>query len=268
MPRHGILLEDVSYARLCELVMGVTREARYDYLYTRNNVVACNEIHRVDADSQDAGAIEAWNTGRGNVCRGNVIHDVGNRLFSLQAGICLDDGTDSFMVSNNIIRDVEGVNSYCIRVDGVSNAVRNNILVASPDTHAMFRSSAWNDDTAGLDYSRNILCMPQSNATIHLFMRWDSDMIAACDSNLYWKPRGGELLFEGKVPARNWSGWRALRGGRYDAHSVIADPMFADVANGDFKLKPGSPALKLGFVQIDARAAGLTADFPKRFPRK
>ena len=43
----------------------------------------------------------------------------------------------------------------------------------------------------------------------------------------------------------------------YDHHSIVADPMFEDPANGNFKLKPGSPALKLGFRQIDTSKIGI-----------
>jgi hypothetical protein len=32
-----------------------------------------------------------------------------------------------------------------------------------------------------------------------------------------------------------------------DEHSVTADPQFVDAAKGDYTVKPGSPALDLGF---------------------
>ncbi len=267
MPRHGVLLEDADYGRLCELVAGVTREARFDHLHTRNNVVAFNEIRRVDTDSQDAGAIESRCPGRDNVCRGNLIHDVGNSRFSLQAGICLGEGTDCFSVSNNIVGGVRGAGSYCVRVTGVGNTVRNNILVASPDTDAILRTSAWNDDTAQLDYTRNIFCMFKDRNFAHLFVRWSASMIRACDENVYWMSDGREPRFAGNLPVRDWTEWRTLLGGRLDAHSVMADPMFEDAARGNFSLKQGSPAEKLGFSQIDAGAAGLRKDFPARFER-
>ena len=41
---------------------------------------------------------------------------------------------------------------------------------------------------------------------------------------------------------------------KQDLHSVIADPLFVDPAKGDFRLKPDSPALKLGFKPFDASA--------------
>jgi len=44
-----------------------------------------------------------------------------------------------------------------------------------------------------------------------------------------------------------WQQWRALGP---DAHSVLADPGFVDPANRDFRLRPDSPALAMGFKPI------------------
>ena len=44
---------------------------------------------------------------------------------------------------------------------------------------------------------------------------------------------------------------------------VYADPLFANLKQGDFRLKPDSPALKMGIKQIDLKGIGLTKDFRK-----
>ncbi len=41
-----------------------------------------------------------------------------------------------------------------------------------------------------------------------------------------------------------------------DEHSLVADPLFVDPKNGNFSLKPESPALKLGFQPIDISRVG------------
>jgi hypothetical protein len=51
--------------------------------------------------------------------------------------------------------------------------------------------------------------------------------------------------------------WQALG---QDVHSVIADPLFVDVDNHDFHLKPESPALALGFKPFDYTQAGVYGD--------
>jgi len=41
-----------------------------------------------------------------------------------------------------------------------------------------------------------------------------------------------------------------------DIHSVYTDPMFVNPEQFDFNLKPGSPALKMGFRNIDMKEVG------------
>jgi hypothetical protein len=41
--------------------------------------------------------------------------------------------------------------------------------------------------------------------------------------------------------------------------------LFQDPQNKDYRLRPESPALQLGFESFDARDAGLTADFPNHW---
>ena len=47
----------------------------------------------------------------------------------------------------------------------------------------------------------------------------------------------------------------------YDVNSVFADPMFVDPENGDYRVKPESPALKLGFENFDLDKFGLLPNF-------
>jgi hypothetical protein len=51
-----------------------------------------------------------------------------------------------------------------------------------------------------------------------------------------------------------------------DRHSLAADPLFVDLANGDLRLKPDSPAFKLGFRPIDVSRIGLREDLPTFAP--
>ena len=41
-----------------------------------------------------------------------------------------------------------------------------------------------------------------------------------------------------------------------EANSLAADPLFVDPAHGDYRLKPDSPALRLGFQPIDFSRIG------------
>ena len=64
------------------------------------------------------------------------------------------------------------------------------------------------------------------------------------DYNLYWHAQEREIMFLGFT----WDEWREKEGlediwytPRMDAHSRIADPLFVDAANRDFRLQPDSP---------------------------
>ena len=102
---------------------------------------------------------------------------------------------------------------------------------------------------------------------IYDFNNWSDDRVSASDWNLFWKP-GGEVTVKGGPANGSFDKWRQIQGGKFDAHSVVADPQFHDLARRDFRLKPTSPALKLGFQPIDTSAIGLKPDYPKRFPRR
>ncbi len=52
---------------------------------------------------------------------------------------------------------------------------------------------------------------------------------------------------------KQWQQWRKKG---MDTHSIIADPGFMDAAHDDYRLRPDSPALRLGFVPIPIHKIG------------
>ena len=54
-----------------------------------------------------------------------------------------------------------------------------------------------------------------------------------------------------------WTAWQEMG---LDRHSVVADPLFVDATRGDYRLKPDSPALGLGFEPIPVEKIGCYAD--------
>lgn len=110
------------------------------------------------------------------------------------------------------------------------------------------------DNTGGVDVVGNIVARC-SRATLHLHN--------ARDHNLVWNGGGklvvGQLAVKAGEPAAmdEWDAWRELG---QDRHSLVADPMFVDPANDDFRLQPGSPAFQLGFKAIPVDRIGLYQD--------
>jgi hypothetical protein len=87
---------------------------------------------------------------------------------------------------------------------------------------------------------------------------WQEARVADCDIdwNLYFAVGESDL---------GQSHLQRYRGLGVDRHSIAADPLFVDLANGDLRLKPESPAFELGFRAIDAAKIGLREDLP-RYP--
>jgi hypothetical protein len=61
-------------------------------------------------------------------------------------------------------------------------------------------------------------------------------------------------IIKGLPGVQSFADWRA-RG--LDAHTITADPLFMDLAQDDYSLRPDSPAFKVGFVPIDISTVGL-----------
>lgn len=63
-----------------------------------------------------------------------------------------------------------------------------------------------------------------------------------------------DIRLEQVDKASEWEAWQQEGA---DRHSIVADPLFVDAANGNFNLKPESPALKQGFKPIPFEKIGL-----------
>jgi len=72
------------------------------------------------------------------------------------------------------------------------------------------------------------------------------------------QPKGQIFLSDVRISEATemveWSAWQALG---FDTHSIVADPLFVDWKNDDWRLKPESPAFKLGFKAIPVEKIGI-----------
>jgi hypothetical protein len=86
----------------------------------------------------------------------------------------------------------------------------------------------------------------------------DEDTFKRVDNNVYYNP-------DGRYSFGRIKGWDTLKNWQrrgLDAGTKCADPLFVDRENHDYRLKPESPALALGFQKIDISQIGLKEDFP------
>ena len=127
--------------------------------------------------------------------------------------------------------------------------VENNILVES----SVYQFDMFMGGSArGNRFVRNIVYYKNTNASLLRAKPNSTGGIKQCDYNLYWPASGQPLKLVG-VPGESWDTWREMG---FDAHSVVADPLFVDPENGDFRLKPDSPAHQLDFKPIPFERIG------------
>jgi hypothetical protein len=213
------------------------------------NVIEGNHIHHIGyGELSDMAGIYTLGRQPGSVLRGNIIHDVNDCVYG-GWGIYNDQGSAEFLIEKNIVFDTND-ESYFQNNDSERNVLRNNIL-AFPGTGNLRRGREDNViESPTLE--RNII-VGRNGAPFTL--RWRTPATFRSDHNLFWDydHRPADLIFDG-VGFADWQ-----RRGR-DGNSVITDPLFVNAAKRDFRLKPNSPALALGFEPIDATRAGLYGD--------
>ncbi len=92
------------------------------------------------------------------------------------------------------------------------------------------------------------------NCTLHAHV-WYPDSKDELRNNIWLKPYADPIRMpEGKWGNQNDFNLFTTRAARekavafgWDHHSLVGDPMFVDAPNGDYRVRPESPALKLGF---------------------
>jgi hypothetical protein len=109
---------------------------------------------------------------------------------------------------------------------------------------------------AGNKFRRNIIYYRNPTAKLYRYgyQADDAPEQNEFDYNLIWHfglPL--EVGMKGLTPDNSWDQWRQKG---FDTHSVVADPLFVDAEKDDYRLRPESPALKLGFKPIPIEKIG------------
>jgi hypothetical protein len=212
---------------------------QYKLVSLKNNMIEYNHIHDIGHGvMSDMGGIYTLGEQPGTVLRNNVIHDI-NALVYGGWGIYLDQATTGLVAEKNIVYNcsVSGFNQHF----GRENIVRNNIFAFNKEYQAT-RDLA--EKHLSFTMERNIVYFDEGHL---LGANWNGGY--KMDHNVYWDTSGRAI----RPAGMSWKEWQASG---MDAGSVVADPLFINAANFDFRLKPGSPALRLGFQQIDVTTVG------------
>jgi parallel beta-helix repeat protein len=218
------------------------------------NDIGFNHIHTIGQGVlSDMGGVYSLGVSPGTRVHDNHIHDV--QSFDYGGwGLYTDEGSSNMVLENNLV--------YRTRTGGFhqhygrENRIQNNIFAFST-LHQLQRSRV--EPHLSFWFERNIVYWTKGPL---LASSWDDDNFKL-DYNVYWNAAGKPVTFAGGLGLEAWQTKR-----KQDQHSVVADPRFVAPDKDDFRLKPDSPALKLGFKPFDYTKAGrqtppaLTKDLP------
>jgi hypothetical protein len=251
----------------------ISFKSQGEHRLSHRNVAEFNDIRRCNLETNDSGAIESLGYERrdgGNVIRHNLILDSvgmattpGGKILTphFTWGIYLDDYSSGATVYGNIVaRTVVG--GGCIH-GGQNNVFENNVFVEGHE-HQM-RLQPRNEFMKGNKFVRNIVAYSRPEAHLIFSLRNQPGMFSEFDRNLYWL-KGADLkaITAPITPAGAFAQWQTAG---YDTHSLVADPMFVDAANDDYRVKPDSPAFQLAFKAIPVEKIG-PQGLPPLMPKK
>ncbi len=218
----------------------------YGPALAQRNRIDFNHIHHVGwGVLSDMGGVYTLGNHEGTTVNGNHIHDVYSYDLYGRGGWGLynDEGTTHILMRDNFVHHVK-TGTYHQHY-GKENVIRNNILAFSMDGQIQ-RSRP--EQHKSFTFTRNIVVWDEGDP---LSGTW-ADANVTSEANIYWR-FGKPVLFAGK-PLPEW------QAAGKEAGSLVADPLFRDIRNGDVRLKPDSPALKLGFEHFDPARAGVYGD--------
>lgn len=218
-----------------------------------HNEVAFNHMYHIGQGVlSDMGGVYTLGLSPGTTVHDNWIHDI--YAFSYGGwGLYTDEGSSYIRMYNNLVYNVKtgGFHQHY----GRENIIENNIF-ANSQTDQVQRSR--DEDHLSFFFRHNIVYWDNDS---NLFGKnWKGGKRGEKDGrpiqhyelgpNLYWPASGKQDIFPDK---KTLTQWQAETG--QDLGSLVADPLFVDAQTENFRLKPDSPALKLGFKPFDVYAS-------------
>lgn len=191
------------------------------------NVVEWNHLHDIGQGMlSDMGGVYTLGVQHGAVVRNNVIHDVNIYRYG-GWGLYTDEGSSGITLESNLVYRCQSAGFH--QHYGETNILRHNIFALNREAQ-LARTRP--ESHLGFTFTSNIV---YASGGALFSGNWGGHGYFF-DKNIYYDTRpGGENVF------------RAWQKAGHDLHSIFSDPLFADPQRGNFRLRRGSPARRLGF---------------------
>ncbi|MGA2070893.1 MAG: right-handed parallel beta-helix repeat-containing protein [Sedimentisphaerales bacterium] len=222
---------------------GISVGWRWGYaesLAKRNNI-SFNHVHHIGwGVLSDMGGIYTLGPSEDTVVSNNIFNDIYCYKYGYGGwGIYTDEGSTGIVIENNLVYNTRSGGFH--QHYGKENIIRNNIF-AFNEQHQLQATRI--EEHLSFTFRNNIVYWKTGTL---LAGPWDKVKINM-DNNCYWNADVKDVDFIG-MSLQQWHD----KG--YDVNSIVANPLFVDADNFDFRLKPGSPALKIGFKPFDYNKA-------------
>ena len=211
----------------------------------QDNKVEFNHLHDLGQGMlSDMGGVYTLGIQPGTVVRNNLIHDVNVSVYG-GWGLYTDEGSSGIVFESNVVYRCQSAGFH--QHYGQANFIRNNIFAFNKEAElARTRIVTGTSFT----FTNNIIYFDSG----WLFSgNWGDDLEMDC--NIYFDTRSTNGNRQALEALRAWQ-----KHG-HDQHSLFVDPMFVSPRRDNFRLKPNSPALRLGFRQIDLSTVGVRDKF-------
>jgi len=217
----------------------------YDESQAKRNTIRFNNVHHIGQGVlSDMGGIYTLGPSEGTVVSDNIFHDI--YAYSYGGwGLYTDEGSTGIVMERNLVYNVKtgGFHQHY----GKENIIRNNIFAFSK----LYQVQATRvEEHLSFTFENNIVYF---NEGALLSGPWTKVKINM-NYNCYWDASGEEIDFAG-MKLENWR-----KETRHDPNSIVADPLFVNPQQFDFRLQNDSPILNTPFKPFDYTKAGVYGD--------
>ncbi len=213
----------------------------YAFSPSKRNKIEFNHIHNLGwGELCDMGGVYCLGESEGTTFSNNVVHHVYSFDYG-GWGLYTDEGSTGIVMENNLVYNCKSSGFH--QHYGKENIVRNNIF--ANNLKAQLQATRM-EDHLSFSFTNNIIWFSTGDL---LSSNWDKIKLQS-DKNCYWDTCTKDIRF-GKLSFAEWQ-----KSGK-DAHSLIANPQFADPSAFDFRIKNKAVLRKIGFKVFDYSQAGV-----------